>query len=130
MPRGSSFNMKIAFSLFSLLCAPALPLLAAPDSAYQALRVVGTQRGQEVLNHVLEVQGHGGVPQPTVWRVVLEDSAARGGVRELDVARGKIVGEHTPASAGDAGPVIDFHKLNLDSPGLFTVAEKEAQKAH
>jgi hypothetical protein len=26
--------------------------------------------------------------------------------------------------------LIDFHKLNLDSSGVFTVAEKEAQKAH
>jgi hypothetical protein len=53
-------------------------------------------------------------------------------VRELDVAHGKIVAEHTPVRAygGSAqGALIDFTKLNLDSAGAFTVAEKEAQKA-
>lgn len=125
--------MKITLSVLSLLCLPALPLWAAPDSAYQALRVIGTARGQDVLNHVIEVQGRGGVPQPTLWRVVLDDPSSRGGTRELDVAHGKIVGEHTPVRAYSgtaAGAVINFRKLNLDSPGVFTVAEKEAQKSH
>lgn len=103
-----------------------------PDTAYQALRTVGGERGKETLNHVIEVEGAGGVPQPNVWRVVLDDPSARGGVRELDVAHGKIVAEHTPVKAyggSAAGALIDFHKLNLDSAGVFTVAEKEAQKA-
>ena len=126
--------MKIALCAAFALCAGAAPLLAAgPDSAYQALRVVGTQRGQDALKHVIELEGRGGVPQPIIWRVVLDDPAASGGVRELDVAHGKIVAEHTPVraySGAAAGALIDFHKLNLDSSGAFTVAEKEAQTAH
>ena len=128
--------MKSALSAFCTafaLCASALPLLAAPDTAYQALRTVGAQRGEDALKHVIEIEGVGGVPQPNVWRVVLDDPAARGGVRELDVARGKITAEHTPVRAyggSAAGALIDFHKLNLDSSGVFTVAEKETQKAH
>lgn len=124
--------MKIVLCALAL-CAGALPLLAAPDSAYQALRVVGSERGDGALKHVIEVEGRGGVPQPVVWRVILDDPAATGGVRELDVANGKIVAEHTPVraySGSAAGALIDFHKLNLDSSGAFTVAEKEAQKAH
>jgi hypothetical protein len=124
--------MKIALCSVFALCAP-LPLLASPDSAYQALRAVGTSRGEDSLKQVIEVVGHGGVPQPMVWRVVLNDPAARGGVRELDVAHGKIIAEHTPVNAysgSAAGAVIDFHKLNLDSSGAFTVTEKEARKAH
>jgi len=124
--------MKIALCAAFALYAP-LPLLAAPDTAYQVLRTIGALRGQDALNHVIEVEGRGGVPQPAVWRVVLDDPAARGGVRELDVTHGKIVAEHTPISAyggSAAGALIDFHKLNLDSSGAFTVAEKEAQKAH
>ncbi len=45
---------------------------------------------------------------------------------------GKVIAEHTPVSAysgSAAGAVIDFHKLNLDSSGAFTVTEGEAQKA-
>jgi len=125
--------MKPLLYLALALCVP-LPLVAAgPDSAYQALRTVSTQRGEDILKHVIQVQGQGGVPQPTLWRVVLDDPSARGGVRELDVAHGKIVAEHTPTraySGSAAGALIDFHKLNLDSSGAFTVAEKEAQKAH
>jgi hypothetical protein len=123
--------MKTA-TLFALaLCAP-LSCFAA-DSAYKALRVVGTERGQDVLNHVIEVQGRGGTPQPTLWKVVLDDAAARGGVRELEVTKGKIASEHTPVrtySGSSADAVMDFHKLNLDSEGAFTVIEKEASKAH
>lgn len=124
--------MKITLCAAFALCAP-LPLLAGPDTAYQVLRTIGAQRGEDALKHVIEVEGHGGVPQPAVWRVVLDDPSARGGVRELDVTHGKIVSEHTPIraySGSSAGALIDFHKLNLDSSGAFTVAEKEAQKAH
>jgi hypothetical protein len=123
--------MKLALCAAFALYAP-LPLLAAPDTAYQVLRAVGAQRGADTLKHVIEVEGRDGVPQPTVWRVVLDDPAASGGVRELDVAHGRIVAEHTPVraySGSAAGALIDFSKLNLDSSGAFTVAEKEAQKA-
>jgi hypothetical protein len=122
--------MKIALCALAALCAP-LPLLAGPDTAYQALRVISAQRGDDALRHVIQVAGQAGVPQPVVWRVVLDDPTARGGVRELDVAHGKIIAEHTPVSAysgSAAGAVIDFHKLNLDSSGAFTVTETEAQK--
>jgi hypothetical protein len=125
--------MKIALCTALIVGAGALPLAAAPDSAYQALRTIGTERGSDTLKHVIEVQGHGGVPEPVVWRVVLDDPAARGGVRELDVAHGKIVAEHTPIKSyggSSAGALIDFHKLNLDSTGAFTVAEKQAEKSH
>jgi len=127
--------MKITFCAALLLGAATLPLLAAPapDTAYQALRTVGAQRGDDALKHVISVEGRGGVPQPVVWRVVLDDPSARGGVREVEVAHGKIVAEHTPVraySGSAAGALINFQKLNLDSSGAFTVAEKEAQKTH
>jgi hypothetical protein len=124
--------MKISLYSAILFCSAGLPLFAAPDSAYQALRVVGNERGKDVLKHVVEVEGHGGVPQPVVWRVVIDDPSARGGIRELDVAHGKIVAEHTPVVTSDVPtqrPLIDMTKLNLDSPGAFAVVEKEAQRA-
>ncbi len=121
--------MKIASSLVVLLCASTVSL--ARDTAYQALRAVGTERGQEILNHVIEVDGRAGAPQPKAWRIVLEDQAARGGVRELEVINGKVAAERTPVNANTgAVNVMDFQKLNLDSAGAFTIAEKEASKAH
>ncbi len=126
------FLMKNTLCVAIALLAGALPALAAPDTAYQALRAVGSQRGNDTLKHVIELEGRGGVPQPVVWRVVLDDPTARGGVRELDVAHGRIIAEHTPVraySGSAAGALINFSKLNLDSSGAFTVAENEAQKA-
>jgi hypothetical protein len=101
----------------------------AEDTAYTALRVVGRSQGQEALNHVLELRGRSGSPQPAVWKIVLDEPRARGGVREVEVQRGKIVSERTPAAARVSGSVMNFGQLNLDSDGAFTIANQEAQKA-
>jgi hypothetical protein len=107
----------------------AASIAQAADTAYSALRVIGKRDGQETLNHVLELHGHGGSPQPAVWKVVIDEPRARGGVRELEVQRGKIIGERTPASRV-AGSPMNFNQLNLDSEGAFTIANQEAQKAN
>ncbi len=119
-------HMKSVFT-FSLLIASAT-ICMARESAYQALRAVGKERGEEVLNHVISVHGSNGAPQPAMWKITLEDSSARTGVRELEVKDGKIVSERTPMSAS-AGSVMNFQKLNLDSEGAFKIAVKEASKA-
>lgn len=100
----------------------------AADTAYSALRVVGKRDGAEVLNHVLEVRGRGGAPQPAIWKITLDDPKARGGIREYEVQGGKIIGERTPAG-GKVGTPMNFAQLNLDSEGVFTIANQEAQKA-
>jgi len=118
--------MKLA-RLFVTLCF--IPLIAqASDSAYQALRVVGNDRGQSALNQVLSLQATGGTPAPTAWKVLLDDPQARGGIRELNIKGGVIVSERTPVAKGGSKP-MDFHQLNLDSDGAFTVANKEASVA-
>ena len=119
--------MKAAF-LLGLVLFP-LGALHATDTAYSALRVLGKRDGQEVLNHVVEVRGHDGTPQPGVWKIVIDDPRARGGVREVEVQRGKIVSERTPTSHG-VGGAMNFNQLNLDSEGAFTVANQEAQKTN
>lgn len=101
--------------------------MAANDTAYSALRVFGKKEGEEVLRRIVELRGRKGAPQPDTWKIVLEDPQARGGVREFDVARGRIVGESTPVSR-DLGATMDFNLLNLDSDGAFTVVNQEAQK--
>jgi len=119
--------MKFVF-LLGLVLFP-LGALQASDTAYSALRVVGKRDGQAILNHVVEVRGHNGTPQPPVWTVLIDDSRARAGVRELEVQRGKIVSERTPTSHGVSSP-MNFNQLNLDSEGAFTIANQEAQKTN
>ena len=68
----------------------ALLLLATPalaqdnPTAYEALRAVSAQFGRNFLNHIISVTGANGTPQPQRWKVLLEDPAGRGGVREVD----------------------------------------------
>lgn len=119
--------MKVRLLLGTFLLATVCVAQAA-ETAYNALRVVGKRDGQEVLNHVLELRARNGAPNPDVWKVVIEEPRARGGVRELEVQRGKIIGERTPTSNGPGRP-MNFNQLNLDSEGAFTIANQEAEKS-
>jgi len=101
------------------------------DSAYKALRIAGGG-DQSVLNHVIEVRGVKGDPQPPVWKIVVDDPNARGGVRELEVSGGKIVSEHAPVrnyAGSSAGTAMDFKRLNLDSEGAFTMRTRRRRSA-
>ena len=102
--------------------------LAESDSAYKALRVVGKQIGADVLNHVIEVRGRNGVPQPDVWKVTASTPGARGGLIETEVQRARIISRREPTAHPGAGQPMDFNQLNLDSDGAFTVANQEMQK--
>lgn len=102
-------------------------------TAYQALRTVGNQMGRDTVNHVISVTGVDGTPQPETWKILLDDPKARGGIREVEVTNGKITSERAPLRAaveGSLGPVVDTAKLNLDSSGAFTVAQKTAATSH
>lgn len=118
--------MKLSLILGVLFCATAASLHAA-DTAYSALRVYGKKEGEQSLYRVVELRGKGGTPQPTSWKLTIDDPRARGGVREIEVRGGRIAGERTPVG-GDFGKPMNFTQLNLDSDGVFTVANQEAEK--
>lgn len=116
----------------------ALLLFATPvcgqekTTAYEALRVVGTQFGRGALNHVVSITGVKGDPQPEKWRIILENPGGRG-VRELQVAEGKIDSDDGAdwSTAGSAeGATLNVSRLNLDSSGAFAVASHIADTAH
>jgi hypothetical protein len=100
----------------------------AAETAYTALRVMGKQNGSATLDRVVEVRGRAGAPSPEVWKIVLDDPRARGGVREIEVQRGRIIGERSPTARPLNRP-MNCNQLNLDSEGAFTIANQEAQKA-
>ncbi len=120
-------NRRLFVLVMAVAFAPGF--VTAQDTAYKALRVVGAQRGEKALNQVTAIVGQSGRPQPVAWRVVLDDPAARGGERELDIVSGQVSSERAPVrSPGSGSAPIDLTKLNLDSDGAFRAAEKEASR--
>ena len=86
------------FLLASLLLAG--PVLAQENpSAYEALRVIGTQMNRQVVNRVVSVAGVDGDPQPRTWKILLEDRNANGGVREIVVEGNRIVSQRVQRAA-------------------------------
>ncbi|MGI9088152.1 MAG: hypothetical protein ACR2HH_10510 [Chthoniobacterales bacterium] len=101
-------------------------------TAYEALRVVGTQFNRAAMQRIVSVTGSDGASQPARWRILISDRRAPGGVREFEVAHGRIVSQTTPAREGKgaAGATINTAKLNLDSSGAFNVASHAADQSH
>src|SRR5437667_2487906 len=92
--RCSIFSM---WKFLGALLVVATPALAQENAtAYEALRVVGTELGRGALNHVVAITGVKGAPQPGKWKIILEDPDGRG-VREVEVADGKIDSEPRPS---------------------------------
>lgn len=120
-----------SFAAVLLLATPAFAQEHA--TAYEALRVVGSQLGRGHVNHVISVTGAEGDPQPATWKILLDDPNARGGVREVEVAGGRIVSERTPVrsvAGSSEGATIKTARLNLDSSGAFSVASHTAEKSN
>lgn len=117
--------MRILLTIGCLLVAHVA--MAANETAYTALRVFGKREGEQALYRVIELRGRSGAPQPSAWKLTVDDPKARGGLRELEIQRGRIVSERTPVGR-NAGAPMNFNQLNLDSDGAFTVVNQEAQK--
>ncbi len=119
-----------SFAALLLFVTPALAQENA--TAYEALRVVGSELGRGALSHVVSITGVRGNPEPEKWKIVLEDPDGRG-VREVEVADGKIDSEHRPGrsvAGSTEGTTIDTSRLNLDSSGAYEVARHTADLSH
>jgi hypothetical protein len=115
-----------------LLFAAASLAAQEQPTAYDALRVLGHEMGRDAVNHVISIVGADGTPQPEKWKILFEDSADGGGVREIEVADGQIVSERAPARAvigSSEGATINTARLNLDSSGAYAVANHTADKS-
>jgi hypothetical protein len=80
----------------------------------------------------VSITGVKGNPQPEKWKITLEGPDGRG-VRELEVADGKIGSEHRPGrsvAGSTEGATIDTSQLNLDSSGAYEVASHTANLSH
>ena len=121
MPR---FVVFVALMIFAgVVTSPAGPVLSG-------LKAIESQPYGATAK-IVEIRGERGDPQPKEWVFLLNDSTARGGVREVTVADGKITSERTPlrgmADVADLPP-LDTRLLTADADAVFRAVHKEAAK--
>jgi hypothetical protein len=119
--------------IFLVFLSTSVALAAQQSTAYDALRVVGTQLDRSLVSRVISVTGSDGDPQPVTWRVLVADRSSASGVREVEVANGRVVAQRPTAqtlTGSTAGATIKTSRLNLDSSGAFSVASYTADKSH
>ncbi len=118
-------------SFFALLLSTAAVSAQTSGTAYDAMRTVGTAVNRDAVNRVISVVGTDGNPQPSTWHIMLRDTSAPGGVREVVVTNGRVTGNRAGgATLAGRGATIDTTKLNLDSSGAYEVASKTADTSH
>src|SRR5947207_452861 len=120
-------------SLLASLFLATVALAQEKPSAYEALRVVGTQLNREMMSRIISVSGVDGDPQPRTWKVLVGDRQANGGVREITVEDNRIVSQRIPNRSvvgSTEGNTIKTARLNLDSTGAYAVASHTAETSH
>src|SRR4030095_6723277 len=128
--RCSIFPMWKFLGTLLLFVTPAIAQENA--TAYEALRVVGSELGRGALNHIVSITGRKGAQQPKKGKIILEDPDGRG-VREVQVADEKIDSEHRPGrsvAGSPEGATIDTSQLNLDSSRAYEIASNTADQHH
>jgi hypothetical protein len=120
--------------IFSALLLSASAVFAQTNpTAYDALRTVGNQVNRDFVNRVVSVTGVDGNPQPSTWRILIDDPNARGGIREVEVTDGRITSNRVSSRnvAGTSqGATVNPARLNLDSSGAYEVASRTADSSH
>jgi hypothetical protein len=119
--------------LLALLLATGPALAQENPSAYEALRVMGTQLNRALVNRVVSVNGVDGDPQPRSWKILVEDRNAPGGVSEIVVEGDRIASQRVPnrsVAGATQGATINPARLNLDSTGAYSVASHTAETSH
>lgn len=101
----------------------------AQSTAYDALRLVGSQRGAHFYNRLVSISGRNAAPQPYTWVMLFRDPAMPGGLREIVVEQGRIISDGPPLRPPPVrgGQVMDLKRLNLNSDGAFNLVEAEAR---
>jgi hypothetical protein len=120
-------------SLLASLLLTTAALAQENPSAYEALRVVGTQLNREMMSHVISVTGVDGDPQPRTWKILVGDPRANGGMREITVEDNRIASQRVPnrsVAGSTEGATINTARLNLDSTGAYSVASHTAETSH
>ena len=118
------------FAIFNFLLGAASLSAAPAGPAFAGLQAIASLPSASA-SQVVEIRGERGEPQPAEWLVVLHDSSARGGMRELTMANGRILSERTPLHGSTdiaALAPMSAAKLKFDSDAVFQIAQREAER--
>src|SRR5437899_7321497 len=133
-PAETTVQFRVMWRSFAALLLLVTPALAQDNAtAYEALRVVGRQFGRGALNHIVSITGVRGEPQPEKWKIILENPGSRSGVREVEIADGRIASDRTPGrsvTGSTGGATLDTARLNLDSSVAYALASHTADKSN
>jgi hypothetical protein len=120
-------------SLLASLFLATTALAEENPSAYEALRVVGTQLNRDLVSRIISLTGVDGDPQPRTWKILVVDRGASGGVREITVENNRVASQRVPNRSvvgSTEGASINTARLNLDSTGAYSVASHTAETSH
>jgi len=126
-----SGNITAMFRFLCLLAATATAVASPAAPAFSGIQAVQAQPyGKSA--RMVEIRGERGEPQPKEWIFLLSDPKARGGVREVTVADGKITSERTPlrgmAVMTGLAP-LNTKTLAVDSDKVFRTVQAESAKS-
>ena len=116
--------------LILLVCSSSV-FAGNAGSAILALRAVADQPYAANAT-IVELNGERADPMPAEWQILLADSSARGGVREVSVANGAITSERTPLKGFQnvsEMPAIQTSEVSVDSSSLFQSVQQHANDA-
>src|SRR5205823_101351 len=119
--------------LSALLLSASAVFAQTNPTAYDALRIVGNQVNRDFVNRVVSVTGADGNPQPSTWRILIDDPNTRGGIREVEVTDGHISSNRISSrqvTGTPQGATVNPARLNLDSSGAYEVASRTADSSH
>lgn len=112
------FSTAAAFFLTSVFSL-------AGDTAYDALRAASARLGVDSQNRLVEISGRSGRPQPALWQVQLEEAPGRSGRVQVNVQRGVVAGQ-SKLAGGARSALLNLASIQLDSDGVFAIANAEA----
>lgn len=120
-------RMRVVICIFWIVCST-LAFGSGGGSALHALQTVAAQDFARDAT-IVEVRGVRGEPMPPEWTVLLSDPTARGGVREVVLASGRILSERAPMHGFTEIanlPAIDLQKVSLDAGNIFQNVNTQA----
>ncbi|MDZ4815297.1 MAG: hypothetical protein SGI71_03415 [Verrucomicrobiota bacterium] len=109
----------------------ALTYAGGGATAYDAIHTAQKNVRPDLVNHVIEVRGSNGNPNPRKWEVVFFDPKISGKKLVIEVNNNQMTKERRPSDLLkdlSVNNVIEVNRLKVDSDGAFKIAQKVAQE--